>query len=347
MQKITARAVLQKVLSLPTAPLYEHHVIEFVRQFVETHGLRVRQDRSGNLFVRNRASGRSRVVVMAHMDHPGVEVMASRGTRLRARVRGGVHRPHLQGARMAFYPNTTSRVVGRVTAVNTRGHLTIDTPTPVPAQSFGAFALPRPTMRGNRVAATAIDNLANCASILWWLYTLRRSRVPVTGILTRGEEIGFWGAEALVRAESLPKTTPIIVLEASAARPAGVEFGAGPVIRVGDRLTSFDPHIDCWLQSIAAWVQKKEKAFRFQRALMTGGRMEASLYILAGYRVGSLALPLGNYHNRGARGPAHEYCDWRDWQGLQSMLQAMVRAPSMGKVVTSLQRAIRTTTDGR
>lgn len=332
------RSLLRQVVSLPTAPLHEDAVVQFITDFARRHRLVCRRDAFGNLFVRNRGRGPLRCTLMAHMDHPGFVVQRSRATELVARIRGGLFRPHLRGAKVRFFLPSGTVVRGRILQLIDENHVRVRVAQPVPIGSFGMLDLPPVQIRGQRVQARVIDNLANVATILDWLRHWRRSTIKVMGVFTRAEEIGLYGAAHVVRQGSLSKRVPLIVLEASSAKVARVQIGGGPVIRVGDRLIGFDPRIDAWLHVHAQRLATRDGRFRFQRALMTGGRMEASLFVLTGYLVGSLALPLGNYHNRGPRGPAPEIIDWRDWVNLGKLLDALVRGPSVRAVTQRLQR---------
>lgn len=328
-----AKKLFQQVVSLPTAPMHEHRVIAFVRAFARHHKLHCRADGFGNLFLTNRGAGRARMIVMAHMDHPAVELVSCRGTKGVAKIRGGLWRPHLGRARFQFFPDAGDVIKARGAGLRDSGHLHMVLERELPRGTFGMLKI-RPYRAAKGILQTrVIDNLANVATVLDWLRAHARSKTKIMGVLTRAEEIGFHGAAAIVRAQSLPRTTPIIVLEASNAKAAKVEIGGGPVLRVGDRLTSFDPRVDCWMRVAAEKVVKRTQGFHYQRALMAGGMMEASLFMLDGLMAGSLALPLGNYHNRGPRGVAPEYIAWKDWVNLRHLLDALVKAPSVASTI--------------
>ena len=127
--------------------------------------------------------------------------------------------------------------------------------------------------------------------------------------------MGLLGANGIIEAKSVPKHVPIIVLEASKALP-GAEIGKGPVVRVGDQLSLFDPSVEYAIHEVARKLQKTDSTFTFQRQLMSGGTCEASVYVLNGYRVGALAYPLGNYHNQGKRRPAPEIISLSDAENM-------------------------------
>jgi putative aminopeptidase FrvX len=126
----------------------------------------------------------------------------------------------------------------------------------------------------------------------------------------------------------LPREAKIIGLENSSAK-AGAVIGAGPVVRVGDRRSIFDPRVTEFLIGVCRGLEadgKNGTDFQFQRKLMDGGSCETTVFCAAGYEAGAVCLPLGNYHNIGYRGKAGaEYVSLADLQGLIDLLVECVR----------------------
>lgn len=332
--------LLLEILQLPTAPLHEDAVIHYVRGFAGTHGLSCAVDRFGNLYLTNHPGTTPRCIVSAHMDHPGARVTAVRGRTATLKILGGLNKQFLPRARWRMCTAGGAWIAARTTKTIDEKNYTIACDAAPGVNNWFVLDLPRAAIRNGRVSASAIDNLAGTAAVLDWLAAHRASRTPLLGVLTRAEEIGFAGAAAVVRAQRAPKHIPWIVLEASNAKVACVTMGGGPVVRVGDRLTTFHPHMDLWLQEAARRTAAQHKDFRWQRALMTGGRMEASLYMLNGYCVGSLVVPLGNYHNSGPRGFAPEYTMLNDWINLRRMLDMATMMPPPEKIAKTYHRKL-------
>src|SRR5664280_2630416 len=72
----------ERLLRLPTAPYHEHAVREFVIKYCHKLGLRVEQDRAGNVIVKygkGRAESSTPLVFVAHMDHPGFAMLGGSG----------------------------------------------------------------------------------------------------------------------------------------------------------------------------------------------------------------------------------------------------------------------------
>jgi endoglucanase len=197
----------------------------------------------------------------------------------------------------------------------------------VAAGSFGVFDLPDGVMRGARLASRVCDDLLGAAAILAALAILAREEHPrpLTGIFTRAEETGFVGCIGLLESGVLPVDIAVIGLECSPRR-ATAKVGVGPVIRVGDRLSVFDPALTFALQDAAQRVSRRAPQSAFQRALMDGGSCESTAYNAWGVRAGGACLALGNYHNCGADGRiAPEYVDWNDLEGLVALLVETAR----------------------
>ena len=145
--------------------------------------------------------------------------------------------------------------------------------------------------------------------------------------------MGFVGAIKLAQAQILPKNITILSLETSAPR-GSAEAGRGPIIRVGDRISTFDGAATMELLAIA------EKAgIAVQRCLLDGGTCEAPAYQLYGYTCAAASIALGNYHNCAPNGTiAAEYVSVSDYI---NMVQLCLAAALHSKAMLDLQMALR------
>ncbi|MBN2171926.1 MAG: hypothetical protein JW819_11475 [Candidatus Krumholzibacteriota bacterium] len=331
---------LREILPLPTAPFHEDAIIARVRRLALERGLRVRADRAGNQVLEYRREGKTvaPVAFTCHMDHPGFEVAAARGRRATLRLLGGVDEPTLRGSRIVVH------TAGGPVRCRTRSvrmspdrrkrhtHVTVASEAPLRAGEWGHFDLVPLSLARGRITSKALDNVLSAALILALLDQLAatRRRAHVYGVFTVAEEVGFVGAMELVKGRLLPRRVPVVVMETSRELP-GFSIGAGPVVRVGDRISVYDDGVTRWLGDTAAAIAKRDKTFRWQRALMPGGMCEATLFNLAGYRAGALALALANYHNMGPRGAAAERVDRRDAEQMLQLLETLAaRGPRPG-----------------
>jgi endoglucanase len=127
---------------------------------------------------------------------------------------------------------------------------------------------------------------------------------------TRAEEIGFVGATEAMRAGTVPREARMVLLENSRSFDES-PIGGGPIVRVGDRMSTFNPALTAGFATLADELAKGTTSnvewggndggdatgFRWQRKLRPGGACEATVYQAYGYEATCLCLPLGNYHN--------------------------------------------------
>ena len=345
MQRSISRLILHDMLSIPTAPFAEHRVIDYIQRFCERRpgapGLPVTRDQAGNLLVRVRL--RKRVVkrpvcLTAHLDHPGfvADRMVSKG-RLRAFWRGGVPKEYFVGSGVRFDVNDVW-VRGRVRSVRTvlREGLqrvetaVIEVPRAVPPGSIGMWDFPDPTVRGSRIYARGCDDLAGAAAMLCAIDELVRRGASCDAyfLFTRAEEVGFVGAIAAARARTIPTKCLVVSMETSSERP-NAKMGDGPILRVGDRTSTFTPSATAYCHRIAREIAREDKRFLYQRKLMDGGTCESSAFCALGYEATGLCVALGNYHNVDAKrkklGP--EYIDLNDFDSVVKWFVELARAP--------------------
>ncbi len=340
----TVKKIFQEVLSLPTAPYHEGEVAAYVRAFAAQRKMPVKADRYGNLVVRYRKGAHPKPVALtAHMDHPGFEVLKADGRDVTAEWLGASDPQHFPGGKVIVV-SAGEQIPGVVTSPLPNDGLKIFTlrtqrPLPQAEGAYGYWRLPSVRFDGDRIWTKGADNLAGCAAILATLDRLGRqgAEADLYGVFTRAEEVGLLGAAGLVETRPLPARAPVIVLEASKALP-GAEIGKGPIVRVGDRVSIFDPKVEYAIHSLAQSLQKKDGRFRFQRQLMSGGVCEATLYVLCGMAVGALAFPLGNYHNIGKRWPAEECISASDAEGMVILCSAIALNPPSGETRGPLQK---------
>jgi putative aminopeptidase FrvX len=247
------------LLECPTAPTFEARVRAEIRVLLEDLPLvTVVEDPFGNLIVLYRGSDApARFAFTAHMDHPGWRLRPDK------EFLGDVPEGLLPTASICEFGD------------------------------FGMWDLPAFLLRGDRIHSRACDDLIGCVTIVAMLQDLAVAKAvrSVYGVFTRAEEVGFIGAIHMAKSRQLPPDVTVVSLETSAERPPA-KIGAGPIIRVGDRTSVFDPATTEYFVEIA-----KSQSQRHQRCLMPGGSCEGTAFQTYGYRTGALCIALGNYHN--------------------------------------------------
>lgn len=336
------RAILRDLLSLPTAPFAEHRVLAFIEAFCRKRRVRgMSRDAAGNLLVHVRIGSRRiarPVCITAHTDHPGfiADRMVERNV-LRARWYGGVPPEYFDGSKVRFFTGgqwKTGRIRSHTLATRAGRErvdtVLIDVKSQVPAGAIGMWDFPGPVIRGSRLYARACDDLVGVGAMLCCIDELSRVKTPGEAyfLFTRAEEVGFIGAIAAAKAKTIPRKCYVVAMEASSERPFA-KMGDGPILRVGDRATSFTPEATAHCYRIARELAAADKTFQYQRKLMDGGTCESSAYCTLGYEATGLCVALGNYHNvdSAKKRLAPEYIDLRDFDNVVRWFFALATTP--------------------
>jgi endoglucanase len=309
--KTLVRELLEPLLSIPTAPFHEDEVARFIVETVRNIGLTTNVDPYGNVLVRRPSKGNTnlRIGFMAHMDHPGFEVLEHLESGVRAAWFGGVDAEYFTGAGIQFHAggiNYESTVTG--IELQEKGNrvdsVVVSCDVLPPVGAFGTWKLAGPDFTNGVVRAPALDDVAGCGMLLAMLIELadRPLETEVWALFTRAEEVGFIGAIGLAKSGRLPLSTPVISVEMSRAM-SGATQGMGPVIRLGDRSSVFDQTFLLFLRETAGELKSRVEGFKYQQLLMDGGSCEATALNLFGYKTAGLAVPLSNYHNQRPAGP--------------------------------------------
>ena len=310
--------ILARLGANPATSFYEDGVASVVETILSELGLTFQKDDYGNIIAHipgqspppeSGAGRNSPIAFVAHLDHPGFEVIAREGDLLVGKALGGV-------PATSFNSGTPLQVLlddgQRLPATTAGPHgntedrqvlIQLAQPQPLPLPRPAVFDLVDFELDGEFIRMRALDDLAGCSSILAALAVLSRQSPPgdVYGVFTRAEEVGLVGARLLAEAKTLPLETLVVSLESSRTLP-GAELGGGPVIRVGDAGFTFNADAEAALVKARETLQARPEGFRVQRQLMSGGACEASAFALYGYRTTGIAFPLGNYHNGAPEG---------------------------------------------
>ncbi len=314
MKKSEFNRIIKNIISAPTAPLHEKAALEVIRRELGETGVNWNSDAFGNLSAVIRPDGRAKlpaIAFVAHSDHPGFEIISVHGKKARARFLGGVKHEFVKDASVLVH-TSSGTVTGRVTSARVIpgdrrrrvAELSLHTEEPVSMGDFGQWNLPAYEKNGKFISVRAADDLGGCATLVALGRMLLESPLKreVRLIFTRAEETGFCGALAMLSAGYLPKDLPLVSVETSDA-VGEIKQGAGPVIRLGDRLSIFSPEMIYFMDACAAELKKKTPSFKHQRRIMDGGMCEATPFVNHGYSAAGISYPLVNYHNMENRIP--------------------------------------------
>lgn len=325
-QTILYLDVLKDVVPQPTAPFHEERVAARIGHWLRAWGIPFAVDAHGNIVARYQRGAPCRpLALMAHMDHPAFTVIGPggpNGAHYTAALEGGVPaRLFAREIAVRIYPRAgagrdrglAGRIVGSLEGEGPRDvelHIAMDDAEvagltgAISPGDFGVWDLPAYEMRDDLVHARAIDDLAGCAAILLTLQAAATGawHTDLYGVFTRAEEVGLVGARVALEGGVVPRDSVVVSLEASKTLP-GARQGGGPVIRVGDRATTFGETAEVVLKAAAErigsniWHPLRQASSAVQRQLMSGGQCEGSVAVRLGYQTTGLAFPLGNYHN--------------------------------------------------
>lgn len=339
--------ILHLILSNPTAPFHESAVMAALDAFASEHAANIKNhvDAAGNRIFTVRGAkaraGRPSIAFTAHTDHPAL-VPDSRG---RFELLGRVWPPaRLKGGRICYYrANGDFAGRGEILSVRERDGRVFTNLSRTGGKflrgDYAMFDFPALETDGDRIVGRVCDDLLGVIAILVAIEEtiITNPNCNFIAAFTRAEEVGFIGALAMLKNRSIPPSIPIVGLECSAARGGNAVIGDGPIVRVGDRISTFDPDVTAFLRDCAASIAAADPEFKYQRRLMQGGACESTAYQLDGRPAGALCLALGNYHNVPdpdaediSTGLAPEFVSKRDLEGLVRILvAAIVRAPAL------------------
>ena len=213
-------------MSCPAAPFHEAGVRAVVEIICSENGMDCRRDHFGNLLVRlgNATAGRP-LVLAAHMDHPGFEIVRPLGKgRWQARFNGTVPPPYfVPGIPVRLLPGSTAAQLGKRLGKEKEFELRTvrDGQRHAPRPEFAVWELEDFAVRGDRIHGRSCDDLVGVAAILATMIELqrRKARVHVIGVISRAEEVGFQGALTVADAKLLPRNALIVSLETSKELP--------------------------------------------------------------------------------------------------------------------------------
>ena len=335
---------LCELTHLPTATGKEDRVIAWITKYAKSRpNVIVKADRYGNLVLRRKSvpATNSPIYITAHMDHPAFvlhEVIDSKT--VIAEFRGGVKDEYFLGTSVLLHHGDDKPVKGKVIEIALKSEVLPDAKLfkikfskavtaaigDVITWAFARGTGKLPGVGKGLLHAPACDDLAGLAAAIAAFDSLKRCKEDVRLLLTRAEEMAFIGAIGACKAKTIEKKSRLICLETS-KRFADSPIGGGPIVRVGDFTSTFDPDLTYRISQIGRDIQKQDASFKWQRKLMTGGTCEASAFGAYGYISTCLCLALGNYHNMNEASQKidSEIISMADFDGLVRLLVTVAK----------------------
>lgn len=296
---------LLDITAIPTAAGEEWRVVDWITRWAKRQkGIRLKQDTFGNLLIeQTRKSSKKPIYITAHLDHPAFVVRKQIDEQhVELEFRGGVHDAYFVGAKVEIFDNDDNCFYGTILSLDAKAKpfkrvvvkLTKGVAGILFQGDIGRWKSKAPTVQNGLLHAPACDDLAGVAAAISALDAIKK--LPGLGhvgvLLTRAEEIGFVGAIAAAKNNSVKKTSRLLCLETSRSFPES-PIGGGPILRVGDKTSVFGPE----LTNAVSEIMQAQKKIPWQRKLMPGGTCESTAFCNYGYVSTCLCLALGNYHN--------------------------------------------------
>jgi endoglucanase len=329
----------ERLMRCPAAPYFEDIVAREVIRICDESRLNYKIDPFGNFIISvAKKTISAPVVLAAHMDHPGFVVRKKlSSTSVLAEFLGGVGDSYFKsGVKLRLMPGNIPSALGNRTGKR-RVFEIIASQEISSTPQFAVWDLPDFESANGRFRGRVCDDLIGCATILAVLASLRKSSAAqnIIGVLSRAEEVGFHGALALAESKGIPRKSLVISLETSRELPP-VKMGNGVIVRVGDRASTFSSSATRFLTEVASDLAKRDKNFKFQRALMSGGTCEATAYQEYGYESAAVCVALGNYHNCGEHDTiAPEFVSTNDADSMAQLLAECARKWPRAETFTS------------
>ena len=339
----TGRAIqiLRSLGENPATSFYERLVSIRIESILTTMAIPFILDDYGNVIAEVTGTNRLEppIAFVAHMDHPGFEVIEDLNGTVVAGALGGVPLAALRKNVNAFsFDSSGTRASCRLEPlpdlgkrrVYVRSEASLGIGTPI------VFDLPDMIVENGTIKMRALDDLGGCAAILASLESISADppESDVYGVFTRAEEVGLIGARLLSGEKTLPENTFVVSVETSSLIP-GVIQGGGPIIRTGDASYTFNAEAEQILIMGRENILKEDSEFRCQRQLMSAGSCEASAFAVNGYRTTGIAFALGNWHNattsimdeKGDVG--EEYVSMQEFEGGVRLIESAARSVSV------------------
>lgn len=357
--------LVERIFNQPTAPFRERFVLEEMKTILTDNKIPYFEDSVGQIIAgvktRKQLLAKTHVAFFAHTDHPGFLITeAISDKRYKAIWYGGAPFAQMEGKPVRIscqddpaFEDGEKYLKGFIRNFEAGNHregipFEIETLKPLDEKQvkqknyFGAFNFDGFKLKHSLVHTKCADDLAGCVMALGALIDLKKQKVPAIAVFTRAEEVGFVGCLHMIKNKVVPTNTMVVSLEASRTLP-GALLGEGPVIRLGDASTLFDSNFSLYMQKLAQNLKAKNKNFKFQKRIMDGGSCEATALSQFGYKTMGLAVPLKNYHNMGAKGPAPEIIHMDDVEnGRMLLVEVAKNLKTFKNVGPDLQKRLMT-----
>jgi endoglucanase len=327
------KALIQKLVEVPSPSGFEAPVRELIRSQVEPHADEVQVDALGNLIARKGVQSNEgvRIMLAAHMDEIGVMIThVDENGFARFTTIGGVRAYNLPGSRVRFL-NGASGVIGvekleDANKVPSFQQMFIDlgassrAACPVKVGDVAAFERPFQVL-GDRLVAKAMDDRIGVAVLVETLRLLKTTPHALYFVFSVQEEVGLRGATTAAFGIE-PHIGLAVDVTGVGDTPKGlkmeVSLGKGPAIKVRDGGMLSDPRLVRWMANTA-----ERAGIPYQMEVLESGTTDARAIQLsrAGVPSGCVSIPTRYIHS------PSEMVDYNDVLNSTRLLAALLSSP--------------------
>jgi len=302
---------LSVVYRYPTAPFNEYLVEGAIKEFCDQNGIPYQQDKLGMLWVNKTDDATMTRLLVSHLDHPGIQFKKVEGSLAQGTWLGGSPQ-HLVGSVVKVFNDLKQISYGTIVKRD-KNEITVHLEDPFEAKAgslwFDELAPNGFQINKNLLYCCAADDLSIVAGIL---SVIKELNTPI--LFTRAEEFHLYGITELLNISKLSKDVEIIVLDTT-SETEKIRIGSGILLRKGDAHEKYTPEI-------AQELKVKLKDTKHLESIVKKGQTEGAAFVKAGFKVGSLGIPVRHLHNKNKKKPTHEIVDLKDLNLLCSFLKA-------------------------
>ena len=214
--------ILRLLGGCPATSFHEGLVSRRIVDILDASKIDYRVDMYGNIIARvdgnlEAESESLPIAFVAHMDHPGFEVVRYEEELPIATSLGGVPLASItKGANAFYFDEKGNRFKCELEPIpGDQNELLVKSSVLPPVGAPIVFALDDFSISEDILIMRAMDDLAGCAAIIASLEELKNnpSASEVYGVFTRAEEVGLIGARLLSLEKTLPQNTFVVSVE--------------------------------------------------------------------------------------------------------------------------------------
>ena len=300
---------LSVVYKYPTAPFNEYLVESAIIEFCLQNDIAYQRDKLGMLWI-NKVEDMNTLLV-SHLDHPGIAFKKIVRNLALGEWLGGSPK-YLLGAIVKVFNELKEVTFGTIVKRKDKEIIVFldeDIDAKAGCLWFEDLAPKGFQIKNNLLHTYAADDLSIVAGLL---SIAKNLKTPI--LFTRAEEFHLYGITELLHLNKLNRDVKIIVLDTT-CETEKIKLGSGILLRKGDT------H-EMYTDEMTAMLKEKLSDVKHIESVVKKGQTEGAVFVKAGFKVGSLGIPVRYIHNKDkSQRPTHEIVDLNDLNLLCSFIK--------------------------